>query len=148
MDDLNAGGDSLGVDGQQHRYLLLVDAISEVQRLSSADSRDEHLLASLDRLHECAETSFREQEEAVACLGSSLNAEHRKAHAAILRQIALLHRRAEYGDKAGLLVQLLFLDRWLTSHFFDELVMPSGGYREHLPSFDGGGVRGLHAAAR
>jgi hemerythrin len=137
--DLAAAGD----DARQGQFLELVEAVVGVQRAASADGRCGDVSASLDKLLEQVEKSFRQQEDAMERRGSPIDAHHREIHAGILRHIDFMRARAGYGDQVGLLAQLLFLDRWLTEHFSEELRQPSRGRR--IPPLPTAGVGSQHA---
>lgn len=102
----------------------LVDAQVEVLRMYLEKRSRELLLAALDRLIECTRVSFREEEELMERLTSTLDPSHRERHDEVLAQLELLRHDIEDIDRARLLAQLILVDRQLTSHISDVAMVP------------------------
>ena len=90
----------------------------------------ERLLEALDRLIECTRTSFREEEALMALFSSTPDPMHRDQHNEVLSQMNLLRRDVLDFDRGRLLAQLIVVDRQLTSHLLDELVVPDKQKRQ------------------
>lgn len=114
----------------------LVDAQVEVLRTYLEKRSQDSLLAALDRLIECTRISFREEEELMERLTSTLDAGHREMHDTVLAQLELLRQDMEEFDRARLLAQLILVDRQLTSHISSVATVPERWEGVHLAECD------------
>ena len=94
----------------------LVDAQVEVLRMYLEKKSGAALLEALDRLIECAQVSFREEEALMEFLASTADPRHRDMHHQVLEQMASLRRDVMDFDRGRLLAQLILVDRQLISH--------------------------------
>lgn len=102
----------------------LVEAQVEVLRMYMEKKSRERLVEALDRLIECTQASFREEEALMECLSSIPDPGHRVRHNEVLAQMVVLRDYAVESDRGRLLAQLIHVDRQLTTHLSDALEAP------------------------
>lgn len=102
----------------------LVNAQVEVLRLYLEKQSRERLVEALDRLIECTEASFRNEEALMECLTGHTDPLHCQAHHGVLEQLASLRSCAMDFDRGRLLAHLILVDRELTSHLWDGIEAP------------------------
>lgn len=102
----------------------LVNAQVEVLRMYLEKQSRERLVAALDKLVECTETSFRSEESLMECLTGHPDPLHCEAHRGVLAQLASLRACAMDFDRGRLLARLILVDRELTSHISEVAEAP------------------------
>lgn len=103
----------------------LVGAQVEVLRMYLEKQSRQRLLEALDRLIECTQASFREEEVLMEMFASAPDSAHRDKHNEVLAQMNLLRSNVLDCDRGRLLAQLILVDRQLTSHISDALRLPN-----------------------
>lgn len=99
----------------------LVNAQVEVLRMYLEKQSREHLVEALDKLIECTEASFRNEEALMEFLTGHPDPLHCETHRGVLAKLALLRASAMDFDRGSLLAHLILVDRELTSHISEAL---------------------------
>jgi hemerythrin len=102
----------------------LVNAQVEVLRMYLEKQSGERLVEALDKLIECSEASFRNEEALMECLTGHTDPMHCEAHQLVLTQLVSLRACAMDSDRGRLLAHLILVDRELTSHIWEGLEAP------------------------
>lgn len=110
----------------------LVGAQVEVLRMYMEKQSRQRLLEALDRLIECTQASFREEEALMELFALTPDSAHRDRHNEVLAQMNLLRSNVIDCDRGRLLAQLILVDRQLTSHISDAVRLPESPQSDFL----------------
>jgi hemerythrin len=114
----------------------LVDAQVNVLRIYLEKKSVTELLEAVDRLVECADASFREEETQMAPSTPSPDSRHREMHKEVLVQMDLLRREVMDFDRGRILAQLILVDRCLTTHITDAVGVSDSQRLDRVPEHE------------
>ena len=98
----------------------------------------ERLVEALDRLIECTEASFRNEEALMQCLTGRTDLMHCQAHHGVLAHLESLRTCAMDFDRGRLLAHLILVDRELTSHIWEGPEAPDSQPQQDLADCEPG----------
>ena len=127
-----------------HQHHEILDALDKVRQLYDERSATPLLIEAIDEIYATARIHFHDEEELLGLQDDLARGAHRELHKRMLGHIVSMRRHMECFDRADLLYQLRFLDRWLLVHISDEIMKSSLGMPDEPDDHYSGRI-GLHA---